>query len=84
VTPEENALLSPENFAGTSFVDNGLEAQSNYRYKVVAVGVAGDERASKPLPAKTAVQEPACDPYYSMLQETPVDQNGVATSVVCK
>lgn len=83
-TPEEDTLLSPEDFADTAFVDNGLEAQSSYRYKVVAVGIAGDERVAKPLTAKTAKQEPACDPYYSMLKETPVDKDGVMTSEVCK
>ena len=83
-TAEEDTRLSPEDFTGTSFVDNGLEAQSNYRYKVVAVGVAGDERATKPLMAKTAEQEPVCDPYYSTLQETPVNKDGAATSAVCK
>ena len=83
-TAEEDMRLSPEDFTGTSFVDNGLEAQSNYRYKVVAVGVAGDERATKPLMAKTAEQEPVCDPYYSTLQETPVNKDGAATSAVCK
>ncbi|GHT92449.1 hypothetical protein AGMMS49545_10000 [Betaproteobacteria bacterium] len=82
-TPEEDMLLSPEDFAGTAFVDNGLKAQSNYRYRVVAVGVAGDERAAKPLTAKTAQQEPACDPYYS-IQNGTVDKDGVATSAVCK
>jgi poly(3-hydroxybutyrate) depolymerase len=82
---EEDTLISPEGFVDTAFVDSGLEASSAYRYKVVAVGGAGDERAaSKATVVKTAPQEPACDPYFSMAQGRPVDRDNAPTDAVCK
>jgi poly(3-hydroxybutyrate) depolymerase len=85
IAGQEDALISPEDFSGTAFVDSGLEASHDYRYKVVAVGVAGDERAaSKPTGARTAAEAPACDPYFSMLQGHLVDRNNAPTNAVCK
>jgi poly(3-hydroxybutyrate) depolymerase len=82
---EEETLISPEDFVDTAFVDSGLEASSAYRYKVVAVGGAGDERATnKATVVKTAPQEPACDPYFSMTLNHPVDRNNMPTNAVCK
>ncbi|MDR2625866.1 MAG: hypothetical protein LBC37_05995 [Zoogloeaceae bacterium] len=67
-----------------SFVDHGLQEKTTYHYQLVATGAAeNDERASAILSVTTAAQEPACDPYFSMLAGKPVTQGGEPTTAVC-
>ncbi len=67
-----------------SFVDGGLAPASAYRYVVRAVNAAGTEgAASAPVEAKTATAPPACDPYFSLLKNQPVDAHNRPTNAVC-
>ncbi|MDR0736197.1 MAG: hypothetical protein LBF51_05090 [Zoogloeaceae bacterium] len=67
-----------------SFVDHGLQEKTAYHYRLVASGAAeNDERASAILSVTTAAQEPACDPYFSMLSGKPVTQDGTPATAVC-
>jgi poly(3-hydroxybutyrate) depolymerase len=67
-----------------SFVDHGLREKSAYHYQLVAVGAAeNDIHASAILSVTTAAQEPACDPYFSMLDKKPVTRDGTPATGVC-
>ncbi|MDR2637980.1 MAG: hypothetical protein LBB55_06550 [Zoogloeaceae bacterium] len=78
------ALISPEDFADTAYVDSGLEAERSYRYKVTALNAEGKETAGQPLTFRTRAREPECDPYFSMLGGRVVDKNGQPTDRVCR
>jgi poly(3-hydroxybutyrate) depolymerase len=86
--PEEEAqLLHVAEGAAmpfVSFADHDLQAKTVYRYQVVAIGAAeNDQRASAIVSATTAAQEPACDPYFSMQNGTPVTKDGQIAAAIC-
>ncbi len=67
-----------------SFVDGGLAPKTAYRYVVRAVNAAGEEgAASAVVEARTAATPPACDPYFSLMKDRPVDAQNRPTNAVC-
>lgn len=67
-----------------SFIDGGLTPATAYRYRVRAVDGAGVEGASSvELEVTTAAAAPACDPYFSLAQDRPVDARNRPTAAVC-
>ncbi|MDR3158193.1 MAG: hypothetical protein LBU11_04115 [Zoogloeaceae bacterium] len=88
VTGEDDAQLlytaEGADMPFVSFVDHGLQEKTTYHYQLVAIGAAeNDERTSAILSVATAAQEPACDPYFSMLGGKPVTQGGEPATAVC-
>jgi poly(3-hydroxybutyrate) depolymerase len=61
---EPAAKVTPTPFAGLSFADRGLAADTEYRYEVVAVG-GGQPLARQAVTVRTARTPPPCDPYFS-------------------
>jgi hypothetical protein len=55
--------------SGASFADQGLSAQTTYYYKISAIDGSNHESApTNPVPATTAPDPPACDPFMSTNQ----------------
>lgn len=71
--------------AGTpSFVDSGLAPATAYRYRVHALDGSGREGPpSTELAVTTAAAAPACNPFFSLAQDRPVDARNRPTSAVC-
>ncbi|MCL2076700.1 MAG: hypothetical protein FWH15_09770 [Betaproteobacteria bacterium] len=75
--------VTQEGFADTAYVDDGLEAKTRYQYKVAALDETGREVLGKPITAETSAAPPACDPYFSMMLERPVNQYGIPSNATC-
>ncbi|MDR1995049.1 hypothetical protein [Azonexus sp.] len=76
-------MVTPEDFTGTAYVDDGLKEKTLYQYRVTALDEAGKETSASSLTAQTSGLPPACDPYYSMLMECTVDRHGLPTDSRC-
>ncbi len=69
---------------GPSWVDGGLAPQSSYRYQLRPVDGSGAEVSpSATVTLTTGQTAPACDPYFSLAQDTVVDRNNRPTTKVC-
>lgn len=67
-----------------SFADTGLAPATAYRYRIHALDAAGHEGpASAELAVSTAAAAPACDPYFSLAQDRPVDARNQPIDAVC-
>lgn len=71
------------------YVDSGLTPSTTYRYTVrpITANQAGPD--SNSINVITAPRPPACDPYFSLMLNTPVKKSvfspvGLPTSEVCK
>ncbi|WVT85816.1 PHB depolymerase family esterase [Dechloromonas sp. ZY10] len=72
--------------AGTvnSWVDNGLQAQTSYRYSLQALNVSGQPLAgSAELTVRTGKPAAACDPYFSLAKNSVVTRDNEPTTAVC-
>lgn len=70
--------------AANSWVDNGLQALGSYRYSLLAFNAAGQQIAASPeLQVRTGKAAAACDPYFSLAQNSVVTRNNQPTTAVC-
>ncbi|THF64398.1 extracellular catalytic domain type 2 short-chain-length polyhydroxyalkanoate depolymerase [Pseudothauera rhizosphaerae] len=80
----EPEVLGGGSVDGPSFVDTGLAPATAYRYRIHVLDAAGAEGPpSAELAVTTAAAAPACDPYYSLAQDRPVDARNRPTAAVC-
>lgn len=71
------------------YVDNGLTPSTTYRYTVRSITANQAGPDSNSVNVITAPRPPACDPYFSLMLNTPVKKSifspvGIPTSEVCK
>ena len=66
-----------------SWVDDGLRADSRYRYTLRPLTGSAEGAPSAPVEVRTAATPPACDPYFSLARGVPVTRSGRPTKAVC-
>lgn len=66
-----------------SWVDDGLRAESRYRYTLRPLTGSAEGPPSAPVEVHTAASPPACDPYFSLARGVPVTRSGRPTQAVC-
>ena len=67
-----------------SWVDNQLQAQASYRYSLQALNASGQSLASSAeLVVRTGRAAAACDPYFSLAQNSVVTRDNQPTTAVC-
>jgi poly(3-hydroxybutyrate) depolymerase len=65
------------------WADAGLSPDTAYRYTVRAVVNGKEGHDSNAVSVSTSRVPPACDPYFSLAKNTPVDKYGEPTKAVC-
>lgn len=66
------------------WVDNGLNPQTEYRYQVTALDGSGQAVASSAeSKLHTDKAAPACDPYFSLVQNRVVNKDNLPTTATC-
>lgn len=67
-----------------SWVDNGLQADSAYTYRLLGVDAEGRETGlANTLIVQTSKPPAACDPYFSLAQNRPVTRKNRPTRKTC-
>lgn len=66
-----------------SWVDDGLRAESHYRYTLRPLAGSAEGAPSAPVEVHTAASPPACDPYFSLARGVPVTRSGRPTQATC-
>lgn len=69
--------------AQSFWTDTGLSPATAYRYTVRAVVSGKEGQDSNAVSVSTSRVPPACDPYFSLAKNTPVDKYGEPTKAVC-
>ena len=64
-------------------MDDGLRAESHYRYTLRPLAGSAEGAPSAPVEVHTAASPPACDPYFSLARGVPVTRSGRPTQATC-